>query len=63
MVSTEEKIPTGILGCTELSVLNEAYPMPQLPIVDSQAVLAEVTLARARALRDRNDSDPSAAGR
>ncbi|MBH9984499.1 aspartate/glutamate racemase family protein [Bifidobacterium sp. W8130] len=52
-----------ILGCTELSVLNEAYPMPQLPIVDSQAVLARVTLDRARDLRDRNDSDPPAAGR
>ena len=52
-----------ILGCTELSVLNEAYPMPQLPIVDSQAVLARVTFDRARDLRDRNDSDPPAAGR
>lgn len=52
-----------LLGCTELSVLNEAYPMPQLPIVDSQAVLAQVTLDRARALRDRKDSNPSAAGR
>ncbi len=52
-----------ILGCTELSVLNEAYPMPQLPIVDSQAVLARVTLDWARDLHDRNDSDPPAAGR
>ena len=52
-----------ILGCTELSVLNEAYPMPQLPIVDSQEVLARVTLDRAQALRDLKDPDSSAAER
>ncbi|MFT8703872.1 aspartate/glutamate racemase family protein [Bifidobacterium aquikefiricola] len=40
-----------ILGCTELSVLNEAFPMPQLPIVDAQAVLAEETVVRAKQLR------------
>lgn len=33
-----------ILGCTELSVLNEAFPMSQLPIVDAQAVLVEDTV-------------------
>ena len=40
-----------ILGCTELSVLNEAFPMPQLPIIDAQAVLVQNTAARALALR------------
>lgn len=40
-----------ILGCTELSVLNEAFPMPQLPIIDAQAVLVQDTAARALALR------------
>ena len=40
-----------ILGCTELSVLNEAFPMPQLPIIDAQAVLVEDTVARAKSLR------------
>ena len=39
-----------ILGCTELSVLNEAFPMPQLPVVDAQAVLVDDTVARARRL-------------
>lgn len=42
---------TVLLGCTELSVLNEVYPMPDLPIVDSQAILAERTVQMARALR------------
>ena len=42
---------TLILGCTELSVLNEAFPMPQLPIIDAQAVLVEDTVARAKSLR------------
>ena len=40
-----------ILGCTELSVLNEAFPLPQLPVIDAQAVLVEDTVARAEALR------------
>ncbi|MFT8638753.1 aspartate/glutamate racemase family protein [Bifidobacterium sp.] len=41
-----------ILGCTELSVLNEAFPMPELPIVDAQAVLAEETVRQAKKLRE-----------
>ena len=32
---------TLILGCTELSVLNEAFPLPQLPVIDAQAVLVD----------------------
>jgi aspartate racemase len=40
-----------LLGCTELSVLNEAFPRPDLPIIDAQAVLVEDTIKRARALR------------
>lgn len=43
-----------ILGCTELSVLNEAFPRPALPLVDAQAVLVENTVARAKALRQRH---------
>ncbi|KAE8127117.1 MULTISPECIES: aspartate/glutamate racemase family protein [Bifidobacterium] len=39
-----------ILGCTELSVFNEAFPLPELPIIDAQEVLAEETVARAKAL-------------
>ena len=42
---------TLVLGCTELSVLNEAFPLPQLPVIDAQAVLVEDTVARAEALR------------
>lgn len=41
-----------LLGCTELSVLNEIYPMPELPIIDSQDILAAVTVQRAKELRD-----------
>ena len=40
---------TLMLGCTELSVLNEAFPLPQLPIIDAQAVLVEDTVSRAKA--------------
>lgn len=40
-----------ILGCTELSVLDEAFPRPDLPVIDAQAVLVEDTVARAKALR------------
>ncbi|MBT1182081.1 aspartate/glutamate racemase family protein [Bifidobacterium sp. CP2] len=40
-----------VLGCTELSVLNERFPMPRLAIVDAQAVLVEDTIERAKALR------------
>ena len=47
----EKEIDTLILGCTELSVLNEAFPLPQLPVIDAQAVLVEDTVARAEALR------------
>ena len=41
-----------VLGCTELSVLNEAFPKPHLPIVDAQVVLAKRTVQLARQLRD-----------
>ena len=41
---------TLMLGCTELSVLNEAFPLPQLPIIDAQAVLVEDTVSRAKAM-------------
>ena len=34
-----------------LDLLNEAFPMPQLPIIDAQAVLVQDTAARALALR------------
>lgn len=40
-----------ILGCTELSVLNEAFPHAKAPIIDAQAVLVDATIARAQALR------------
>ena len=40
-----------MLGCTELSVLNESFPMPELPIIDAQEVLAQATVNRAQALR------------
>lgn len=42
---------TVLLGCTELSALNEVYPMPDLPTVDSQAILALSTVRRAKELR------------
>lgn len=41
-----------ILGCTELSVLNEAFPLPQIPLVDAQAVLVKDTVEKAKALRN-----------
>lgn len=41
-----------LLGCTELSVLNEAFPLPNLPIIDAQGVLAEDTVALAKSLRE-----------
>jgi aspartate racemase len=31
-------------------VFNEAFPLPELPIIDAQEVLAEETVARAKAL-------------
>ena len=40
-----------MLGSTELSVLNEEYPMHQLPIIDAQAVLVEDTVSRDKAIR------------
>lgn len=40
-----------ILGCTELSVLNEAFPLPQIPLVDAQAVLVKNTVEKAKFLR------------
>lgn len=41
-----------ILGCTELSVLNEAFALPELPIVDAQEVLARETVRQAKRLRE-----------
>lgn len=43
---------TLILGCTELSVLNEAFAMPQYALVDAQAELVFATVARAKQQRD-----------
>ena len=40
-----------VLGCTELSVLNEAFPHHELPVVDAQEVLAHRTVEMARHLR------------
>lgn len=40
-----------VLGCTELSVLNETFPLPQLPLIDAQAVLVERSVALAKQLR------------
>ena len=45
---------TLILGCTELSVLNEAFPMtddPDVSLVDAQAELVLETVRRAQQLR------------
>ncbi|WEV46190.1 amino acid racemase [Bifidobacterium sp. ESL0690] len=41
-----------VLGCTELSVLNEAFPLPDRPIIDAQTILAEDTVTRAKALQN-----------
>lgn len=49
--SGAHRADVAILGCTELSVLNEAFPMPQLPVIDAQAVLVEDTVALAKRLR------------
>ncbi|RBP99143.1 aspartate/glutamate racemase family protein [Bifidobacterium xylocopae] len=38
-----------LLGCTELSVLNEAFPLPELPLVDAQAVTVDLVVRRAKA--------------
>ncbi|AKV55375.1 aspartate racemase [Bifidobacterium actinocoloniiforme DSM 22766] len=38
-----------LLGCTELSALNEAFPLPELPIVDAQAVTVDLVVRRAKA--------------
>ncbi|BDR54850.1 aspartate racemase [Bombiscardovia apis] len=38
-----------LLGCTELSVLNETFPLPQLPIVDAQALTVERVVEQAKA--------------
>lgn len=40
-----------ILGCTELSVLNEAFPLPDIPFIDAQEVLVQETVKRAKQLR------------
>lgn len=37
-----------LLGCTELAVLNEAFPLPQLPIVDAQAIAIAHTIQLAK---------------
>ncbi|MDO4913427.1 MAG: aspartate racemase, partial [Bifidobacteriaceae bacterium] len=43
-----------MLGCTELSVLNEIFPHEDLPIIDAQAVLVEQTVVRAKQLQHRS---------
>ncbi|MCI1217535.1 aspartate/glutamate racemase family protein [Bifidobacterium crudilactis] len=48
-----------ILGCTELSVFNEAFPMPELPIIDAQEILAVNTVARAQLLRSQQAQERS----
>ena len=40
-----------ILGCTELSVAQEREPVTNLPVVDSQIVLAQRTVDLARKMR------------
>ncbi|WP_122820700.1 aspartate/glutamate racemase family protein [Varibaculum vaginae] len=40
-----------ILGCTELSVLNETFPLPEIPLIDAQEVLVKETVKRAQQLR------------
>lgn len=47
----EYRCDAVILGCTELSVLNEAFPHPELPIVDAQEALVNETVRRATQLR------------
>ena len=49
--SGAHRADVAILGCTELSVLNEAFPTPRLPVIDAQAVLVEDTVALAKRLR------------
>lgn len=41
-----------ILGCTELSVLNEAFPLPEIPLIDAQEILVQETVKRAQQLRE-----------
>jgi aspartate racemase len=45
---------TVILGCTELSVLAEAFPHPELPIVDAQFELAKKTVELGKELQTTN---------
>ncbi|OTA26784.1 aspartate racemase [Alloscardovia macacae] len=40
-----------ILGCTELSVLNEAFPLPELPVIDAQSELVDESIRLAQKLR------------
>lgn len=40
-----------ILGCTELSVLNEAFALPQYALIDAQERLVAATVERAQQLR------------
>lgn len=39
-----------VLGCTELSVFNELFPLTSLAVVDAQAVLVDETVRRAKLL-------------
>ncbi|MFR0573705.1 aspartate/glutamate racemase family protein [Bifidobacterium boum] len=50
----EYRCDAAILGCTELSVLNEAFPHHELPIIDAQAVLVEDTVHLAMAARSQS---------
>lgn len=40
-----------ILGCTELSVLNDAFPHDDWPLIDAQSVVVDETIRLARQLR------------
>ncbi|OZG48645.1 aspartate/glutamate racemase family protein [Bombiscardovia coagulans] len=46
---TDYNCDTVLLGCTELSVLNETFPLPQLPIIDAQAITIAQTVQLAKA--------------
>lgn len=53
----DQHCDVALLGCTELSVLNEAFPMTELPIIDAQEILARDTVQRALALRESDQAN------
>ena len=50
------KADVVVLGCTELSVLNDAFPSPEMALVDAQGVLVEQTASKARELRQQENT-------